>query len=453
MMDACRAFVHRVLALFRRTALERDLNDELASHLELAADENRRRGMTADEARRQALIQLGGVQQATEKHRDARGLPVLEILAQDLRYGARTLGREPAFAALAILIIALGIGANTTVFSVVNTILLRPLPFPDSDRLVWFTSGRDSIAKGRLVGGLSGVTYTVDAFEEFQRHNASFVSVTAYDPFFGDAEFTMTGTREPQSVAAVRVAQNFFQTLGVQPELGRLFTQNECRKGGPGAVVLSHAFWLRHFNGDPHVVGTAIRLGENPTTIVGVLPAAFDFGSVFAPGVKLDVYIPASMDLLRNWGNTLAILGRLKPGLTVELAQREADVVFPELKAAHKDWFGDYTSTLSGLKDFVTGHLRRALVVLWSAVGMIMLIACVNLSNLLLARSAARSKEFAMRTALGATRRRLVCQLLIESLELSCAGAVVGVALAFALTSVLVASRVDCSAPPEQRSR
>jgi predicted permease len=358
-------------------------------------------------------------------------------MLQDLRYGIRTLTREPAFAIVAVLILAIGVAANITVFAVVNTILLRPLPFPGSDRLVWFTSGRDSIAQGRLAGGLSGVTYTVDAFEEFERHNASFQSVTAYDPFFGDAEFTMTGVGEPQPVAAVRVARNFFQTLGVQPSLGRLFTAEECLKGGPAAVLLSHAFWLRHFNGDPRVIGRAVRLGATSTTIVGVLPESFDFGAVFAPGVKLDVYVPAVRDVLRTWGNTLAIVGRLKPGRTVERAQREADVLFPRFKAAHPEWWGDYTSSLTSLKDFVTGHLRRALVVLWSAVAMIMLIACVNLSNLLLARSAARGKEFAMRTALGATRRRLMSQLLIESLVLSCTGAMLGVALAYGLTTYL----------------
>jgi predicted permease len=358
-------------------------------------------------------------------------------MMQDLRYAVRLLRRQPAFAAVAVLILAIGIAANTTVFAVVNTILLRPLPFPDSDRLVWFTSGRDSIAQGRLVGGLSGVTYTVDAFEEFQRHNGSFQSVTAYDPFLGDAEFTMLGAGEPQPVAAVRVARNFFQTLGVQPALGRLFTAEECRKGGPAAVLLSHAFWLRHFDGDPRVIGSAVKLRGTPTTIVGVLPESFDFGSVFAPGVKLDVYVPAVMDVLRTWGNTLAIVGRLKADVTVERARHEADVLFPRFKAAHPEWWGDYTSSLSSLKDFVTGHLRRALVVLWSAVAMIMLIACVNLSNLLLARSAGRSKEFAMRTALGATRRRIMSQLLVESLLLSFAGAMLGTALAYGLTAYL----------------
>ena len=437
MIDRCRAWVLRALACFRREALDADLREELAAHLELATDEHVRRGLSPAEARRRALVALGGVSQAVERHRDARGLQAVDNVTEDLRHALRTMRREPGFALLAILILALAIGANTAVFSVVNTLLLRPLPFPESDRLAWFTSGRDSIAKGRDPGGLSGVTYTVAAFEEFQRHSSSFESLTAYDPFFGDAEFTMTGTREPQPVAAVRVASNFFQTLGVRPAYGRLFTREECLKGGPGAVLLSHAFWMRHFNGDPRVVGQAIGLNKSSTTITGVMPADFDFGSVFAPGVAIDVYVPVVMDVLRTWGNTLAIIGRLKPGVAVPAAQREADILFPQLHAVHKDWWGDYTSHVTGLKEFVTGHIRRALVVLWCAVGTIMLIACVNLLNLLLARTAARSKEFAMRSALGATRRRLVAQLVTESLVLSGAGAVLGVALAFAITTSL----------------
>jgi len=437
MIDAARALLHRLLATLRGDALDRELGDELASHLEHATEDNLRRGMSPEEARRRARISLGAVPLAEEAHREARGLPFLDRLRQDLRQAVRTMRREPGIAALSVLILALAIGANTAVFSVVNTILLRPLPFPGASELVWFSSGRDSIAKGRDVGGWSGVTYTVDAFEEFQRATPSFRAVTAYDPFLGDAEFTMIGTREPQQVAAVRVASNFFQTLGVAPAHGRDFTLEECRKGGPAAVILSHAFWQQHFHGDPAIVGTAVRLGGAPTTIVGVMPREFDFGAVFAPGVKIDAYVPAVMDQLRTWGNTLAIVGRLKPGVDLARAQSDTDLVFGRIKESHKDWWGDYSSTLSGLKDHVMGHLRRALVFLWGAVGTIMLIASVNLSNLLLARTTARSREFAMRTALGATRRRLTAQLLTESLVLSFAGALGGVALAAVITSYL----------------
>jgi predicted permease len=313
-------------------------------------------------------------------------------------------------------------------------VLLRPLPFPHSEELAWFTAGRNFSAKVREVAGLSLVTYTVAAYEEFQRHNRSFQSVTSYNPFFGNDEYTMTGRGEPQYVAGVRVAGNFFQTLGVQPALGRLFVHEECIKGGRTAVLLSDAFWRRQFAADPAIVGQAILLGKQAYTVVGVLPPSFDFGSVFSPGVRFDAFLPAVMDELRTWGNTLAVVGRLKPGVSVRQAQAEADVLFPQFKAAHPDWFDDYASTITGLKEFVSGKLRRSLIVLWCAVGLILLIVCVNLSNLLLARATARGKEFAMRRALGAGQGRLFRQLLTESLVITMAGAILGLGLAFALT-------------------
>src|ERR1022692_1835154 len=224
----------RVRSFFRKSPLDRDLDAEMASHLAFAIEENLRRGLSPQEASRQALVRFGGVAQATEQHREARGLPALDVLLQDLRYTFRTLRRDRGFATVAVLILALGIGANIAVFSVVNTILLRPLPFRDPQRLVW-------MAGNRGVGGLSDVTYTVAAYEEFQRHNRSFQDVTAYDPFFGDSDFNkLTGRGEPQELAGVRVAGNFFPTLGVQPALGRLFTAEECQKGGRPAVLLGH---------------------------------------------------------------------------------------------------------------------------------------------------------------------------------------------------------------------
>jgi len=208
-------------------------------------------------------------------------------------------------------------------------------------------------------------------------------------------------------------------------------------EGGRPAVLLSQTFWQRQFAADPAIVGQAIALNKQPVTVVGVLPSTFDFGSVFAPGMKMDVYVPAKMNVLRNWGNTLSLIGRLRSGVTVAQAQAEANILFPQLIAAHPDWWDGYSATITELKDHVSGKLRRSLIVLWCAVGLILLIVCVNLSNLLLARTAARSKEFAMRSALGASRSRLIRQLLTESLVLSCAGAMLGLSFAFAVTTYL----------------
>ncbi|HZT28951.1 MAG TPA: ABC transporter permease [Bryobacteraceae bacterium] len=373
---------------------------------------------------------------AREQQREARGLAVLDVLRQDLRFTLRTLRRDRAFACVVVLVLALGIGANVAVFSVVNTLLLRPLPFRDPGRLVW-------LATHGGAGGLSDQTYTVSAFEEFRRHNRSFQDVTSYQTFFNSIQYKLTGRGDPVSIVGVQVAENFFPLLGVEPVLGRLFTPDECRKGGRAAALLSYPFWQRQFGGDPAIVGQTIEIQAapaditGPVTVIGVLPASFDFGSVFSPGMQVDFYVPAYMDFWRTWGNTLAVLGRLRPGVTLAQAQAEADLLFPQLRAAHREWWEDYKSTLFGLQDRVSGKLRRSLYVLWGAVGLILLIVCINISNLMLARAMSRGKEFAMRTALGAGRGRLVRQLLTESLVLSGAGAALGLAFAWAITSYL----------------
>ncbi|MGI8962429.1 MAG: ADOP family duplicated permease [Bryobacteraceae bacterium] len=422
-----------------------DVNDELRFHLEAKVDELIAQGWQPGDARQEAERQFGdlrsvqrtGERLGQERDRRRRRRDYWDECAQDLRYALRTLRRDRAFTIITVLILTLGIAANTAVFSVVNTVLLRPLPFPDAQQLVWLASGRKLSAGLLKAAGLSGVTYTVSAYEEFQRHNQSFQSVTSYNPFFGSSEYTLKGRGEPRPVNGVMVAGNFFQTLGIQPALGRLFAQEECQKGGRLAVLLSNAFWRRQFGGNQMIVGQAITLGEQSVTVVGVLPSTFDFGSVFSPGLRIDVYVPAIMDDIRDWGNTLSLIGRLKPGRSVTQAQTEADILFQQLKSAHPDWGMDYSSTITQLKDFVSGKLRRSLIVLWCAVGVILLIVCVNLSNLLVGRATARSKEFAMRTALGAGRGRLFRQLLTESLVLSAAGALFGLSLAFAVTIYL----------------
>jgi predicted permease len=435
-MDIIRALWNRAAAVFRPARLDADLNAEIASHLDAAIEDNLRLGMTPEEARRRALVRFGTVASAMEQQREARGLPALDLLRQDLRFTLRTLRRDPAFAAIVVLVLALGIGANVSVFSVVNTILLRPLPFRAPEQLVWFASNRGQ-------GGLSAQTYTVGAFEEFRRHNRSFQDVTSYQTFFNSVQYKLMGRGDPIPLAGVQVAENFFPMLGVQPSLGRLFTPEECRKGGRAAALLSYQFWQRQFGGDRSIVGQTITINADPAditgpvTVVGVLPATFDFGAVFSPGMPVDFFVPAYMDFWRTWGNTVAVLGRLKPGVSVAQAQAEADLLFPQLRAANRDWFWDYPSTLSILRDHVSGKLRRTLYVLWCAVGLMLLIVCINVSNLMLARALSRGKEFAMRAALGAGRGRLVRQLLTESLALTGVGAVLGLILAWAVTLYL----------------
>jgi predicted permease len=438
-----------------------DVQDELQFHLEAKVDDLIAQGLSPDAARREAERRFGnlraiedtGARMGQAGERRERRRNYRDELRQDLRYALRTLRKDRAFTLIAVSILALAIAANTAVFSLVDAIVLRPLPFPDAQHLAWLSAGRGLSPEKRAAAGLSEITYTVAAFEEFQRHNRSFESVTSYNPYYGNSEYTLTGRGEPQSVSGVMVASNFFQTLGVQPALGRLFLPEECRHNGRPAVLVSNAFWRRHFAADPSIVGRSITLGgqfvpngKQSFTVVGILPPSFDFGSVFSPGLRMDLFVPAVMDDIRDWGNTLALVGRLKPGVSLAQAQAEADVLFPQLRAAHRDWYTDYASTITGLKDHVSGKLRHSLVLLWTAVGFILLIVCVNLSNLQLARGAARGKEFALRSALGAGRARLFRQLLTENLVLSGAGAVIGLALAYGLIFYL--SRQESVALP-----
>jgi len=427
-----RAAINRVSSFFRNDRLDHEVNEEIASHLEMAVEENLRRGMSAEEARRQALVQFGGVEQALEQHRESRGLPGLDILLQDLRFTFRTLRRDLGFAIVAVLILALGIGANIAVFSVVNTILLRPLPFRDPQRLV-------RIVEKDPKAGESSKTFTADATQDFQQQNRSFQSVSGYFAFTGPDNLKLVGNGQPTPVTGILVAEGFFQTLGVEPSLGQLFRSEEFVQHSQPVALLSYPFWKSRFGGDRSIVGKTINLSNTSVVVIGVLPDSFDFGSVFSPGSKIDLFMPYIMDDFRDDGNDLALFGRLRPGVTLGQAQSEADQLFPQLYFEHKhpEYGKNYTGQLTELKEYVSGKLRRSLIVLWCAVGLILLIVCVNLSNLLLARTAARSKEFAMRKALGARRGRLVRQLLTESLVLASLGAALGLGLAYVILTYL----------------
>jgi len=353
-----------------------------------------------------------------------------ESLLHDLRLAFRGLVREPGYSLVAILILAIGIGANTAVFSVVNPLVLKPLPFRDAERLVWIANtGRGE--------GLSGKTYRIAAYEELTRNNRSFESLTGYFAFFGYFSYTLTGSGEPERLVGVQIAPGFLEQLGIRPQLGRGFAGDEWKANGPGAVLLTSGLWKRRFGGDPAIVGRSVTVNENPYVVTGVLPENFDFGSSFTPGTRVDMLVPARLEEMRNWGNVLAVIGRLKPGVTLEQARAEFATLVPPIEKALDYRFG---TAMSRLKTHVSGPMRRALIVLWSAVGLVLLIVCANLSNLLLARTAARAKEFAVRIALGSTRLRIVSQLLVEGVVLAACGAVLGVPLAYLLTRALKGS-------------
>jgi predicted permease len=429
MIASIRSALARIRAFANKPVRDTDLDQELASHLDFAIEENLRRGLSPEEARRQALIRIGGVEQSREQQRAARGLPALDILLQDLRYTLRTLRRDRGFTFIAILILAIGIGANIAVFSVVNTLMLRPLPFHDPARLLW-------IGPEVFNGNWSAATYSIDAYTELRERNKSYTDVAGYYAFSSSDNFKLTGHGDPRPFTGIGVTPDFFQVLGVDPLMGRLFHENESLPGAGQVILLSYPIWQRQFHGDPSILGRTVDFNDRSFTVVGILPRSFDFGAVFAPGTKVDLFVPIDFKGTRLDGNTITLIGRLKPGITVEQARGEANLLFPKLdfRTDHPEYGSDYTAYPTPLKQYVSGKLHRSLIVLWSAVGLVLLIVCVNLSNLLLARAAARSKEFALRGALGASRGRIVRQLLTESLLLSGVGAALGLVLAFAIT-------------------
>jgi predicted permease len=418
-----------------------DVKDELSLHLQAKIDDLVTQGWSPESARQEAERQFGdlravqqiGVRIGEKMERRKRLQDYWNDSLQDVRYTFRTLGRDPSFAAISILILALAIGANIAVFSVVNTLLLRPLPFPDSRQLVW-------IAPPPTACGLSCATYSADAYEEFRDQSRAYQDVTGYMAFSTPDNMRLTGRGEPEPATSFEVIGNFFQVLGVQTAMGRLFTQDESRGSHPIAL-LANAYWRRQFASDPAIVGKAIELNGTPVTIVGVLPDSFDFGAVFSPGAKVDLFTPLDLNMERDWGNIVTLVGRLKPGVTLAQALDDANRIAPNIyfNVKYPQTLGRYKGDLIPvpLKDYVTGKLRRSLIALWCAVGAILLIAGVNLSNLLLARAVARAKEFAVRGALGASRGRIVRQLLMESLVLSSAGAALGLGLAVILIAWL----------------
>ena len=432
MKSGLRRLKRRLRYWFRHDERHLQLQEEMQHHLDSMAQELIDQGLPEDEAHAAARRKFGNVALQAE---DSRATWISRWMGdglQDLRYTLRTLRRDPGFTAFAVLIVGLGIAASSTIFSVVNTLLIRPLPFDDPNRLVFITNN-----EGGLAGDMSGETIQVGHLLDLRERNHSFSDLAAYFAFYGVGDNKLTGAGEPERLSSVPVSQNFFPLLGVRPQLGRLFNADECRWNGPKAVLLSYAFWKRRFAADPNVLGRKLTLNDAPVTVIGVLPASFDFATIFAPGSRIDLYSPFPLTPETNrWGNTLATIGRLRPGVTIQTAQAEFTALSEQIARQHPER-NTLTPRLNQLEQRVTGRLRPALLVLACAVGFVMLIVCANLSNLQLARTATRQKEMAVRVAMGAGRQRLIRQMLTESLVLSGCGALLGVILAFVATRVL----------------
>ena len=409
---------------------QRLLWEEMEFHIESAAEELIERGMTEGEARAAARRKFGNMTMKSEESRSTWIARWMSDAAQDLRYAVRGMRRDAGFAAFVILIAGLGIGASATIFSVVNALLLRPLPFRDAGELVWIPNGVEADQEWST---------QVNHFLDLRARNRSFSDLAGWDAFYGVGDSKLTGTGEAERLTTVPVTQNFFSLLGVQPAIGRPFTAEECqgRSGAPPAVVLTYGFWQRRFASDPAVLGTKLTLNDSPVTVVGVLPRSFDFATVFAPGTVIDAFIPFPLTEETNrHGNTMSVVGRLKPGVTLASAQAEFTLLGKQLNSEHPER-NPIWPKLSALNQRVSGRVRPALLVLACAVGVVMLIVCANLSNLQLARMGTRQREMAVRAALGAGRQRLVRQMLTESVALSCCGAALGLALAVAGTRAL----------------
>jgi predicted permease len=403
--------------MFRKKRFEKDLDDELQAYIELQAAEKVRRGMSHEDALREARLELGGMEQVKENVRDVMPGIFMDTLLQDIRYALRTVPRNPAFPLVAILTLALGIGANTAIFSVVNNVLLRPLPFPEPDRLVrvWEANPKRGYVKN-VVNPLN--------FLDWCQQNRSFGPMAAVAG--GSANLNLGDA--PTTVPALTVTPEFFSVLGVVPLLGRTFTEDDGIPGHDARVILTYEFWQQHFGGDPAIVNRSIQVNDTPTLIVGVLPQGFA-----VPNMKASLWIALAFNRDSEFvkhGRFLRVVARLKPGITMAQAQQDMERVAAWTAQARPDYNAGWGAIVNPLLKDVTSDVRRPLLVLFSAVGFVLLIACANVANLMLMHGVRRSREIAVRTALGASRIRVVRQLLVESLLLASAGTLGGIAIA-----------------------
>jgi predicted permease len=421
----------RLRGLLDRQTVEAELDDELRAHLAAQIDKHVRSGASLEEAKRRAQLEFGGLDTAKEACREARAIGFVEAFVQDARYGLRTLRKNPGFTAVAVLTLALGIGSSSTVFSVVETILLKPLPYPEPSRIVmaWRTP-----PIGPWFGSAKTAWIERD-FPPFLRSTKTFQSLGA---FKSDA-FNLIGGGEPALVDGVRVSAGFFPALGVKPALGRAFTAAEDSPGHGQEVVLSHTLWRERFGGDSGILGRQVNLDGSAYTVIGVMPAGFEFPRGEEMPVSFDfprvaqlwvpLGLPPAPQFRPGWED-LAVIGRLRPDVSMAQAQSELDLFARHLEADSPTQKGWFNCQVTSLAEQVSGDARRPLLLMLAAVGVVLLVACANIASLLLTRAVGRRREFTLRAALGAGPGRLMRHLLTESLLLAAAGGVAGLLLA-----------------------
>jgi putative ABC transport system permease protein len=423
-MRTIRAWMLRLGSLFGRKRRERELAAEMESHLQMHMEDNRRSGMNSQQARREALMKLGGVEQTKENYRDRRGLPALETLLQDIRYGLRVLRKNPGFTAVAVLTLALAIGATTAIFSVVYGVLLRPLPYTDSNRIMAVSEVNSRGGRSRLAD---------PNFDDFRDQNRSFQAIAKYN----DNVASVSGASQPTRTTVASVSPDFLKVFGILPILGRDFTASDTKKGAGPTVLVSHGYWRQHLGSPADLSQSHLKIDGAVFSVIGVLPAGFRF----PPDV--DLWLPADLDgeNQSRTSHNYSAVARLRDGVTVEQANGDISAIARHIHETSSEQ-GDYLlkdGIVVPLQDSITGEARPALLVLLGAVGFLLLVACANVANLLLAQASVRERELAIRSALGAARGRLIRQFLTEAFLLSLTGGGLGVLGAFWGVAGLVA--------------
>jgi len=417
--------------ILQRSRMENEMDAELRFHVEARADDLVRSGVTRQDALRRARLEFGGIERAKEECRDARGTSFIETLLQDIRFASRILRKSPGFTAVAVLTLAVGIGASAAVFSLVNAILLRPLPYPDSGRIVL----PELISPPGVNLGSEYIPWGQLQFRMLTRDAHPFQTVSA----FQNDSFNMTGAGEPTFLDGFRASQEFFSSLGVSPALGRAFTAEEDQPGQEYEVIISDRLWRERFGADRNILGRAVELNGYAYSVVGVMPAGFAFPraeempSSFNFPEEPQLWVPLAIAAEPKPGpSELALIGRLTPGVTIQQAQAAMDLITKHAEEQDHRWTGWFNTRVVPLQRQVVGDTRRPLQLMLGAVCIVLLIACSNVANLLLTRALARRREFTLRAALGAGRARLIRQLLTESLLIAVGAGAVGILIAHA---------------------
>jgi putative ABC transport system permease protein len=412
---------------FRRRQWDQERVRELESHLSHEIDDNIARGMTPEEARRRAYVKFGNPSRIREEIWQMNSFSFLENLARDVRYAVRQLRKSPGFTITVILTLALGIGANTAIFSAVQATLLRTLPYPHADQII---SIQDSRLQGQSTGGL----VSVPRFFDLQSQNNSFAALAL---FYFENPTLIAGSRLPESLNGVGASGQFWRVFGAQPLLGRTFNDRDDRKNSPNIAVLSYGAWQRLFGGNPDAIGRQVTIERKATTIIGVMPSGFDYPH------GTDIWQPSHFDPA-DWGKyrgdgtrSMNVFARLKPNVSLQAAQNNLRVISSRLQQDYPATDASWQFSSQSLRDYLSGRFRPALLVLLIASGTLLLIACINVANLLLSRASARQREIALRRTLGATSRRILSQFFIESLLLTFFGGGVGLLTAMGLVHAI----------------